>query len=70
MPNSIRNRATVGSVSRKVMELNPDLGVQDIIYIIKQSVVSESGIKDGFTKTEVIDEHRALALARMTLKKH
>ncbi len=66
MQTPVRSNPTVGSVSRKVMEVNPNLGVQDIIYIIRQSVMYEHGIKDGFTKTEVIDEKKALAMARAT----
>ncbi len=63
MISSLRNTATVGHVSRKILELNPELGVQEVIFIIKQSVIRESEIEGSFTKTEYIDEAKALQMA-------
>lgn len=64
--NVNRRTPTVGSVSKKIMEINPKLNAQEIIFVIKQSVLYEYAIKDGFTKTEVIDEEKALEMARAT----
>lgn len=66
MTNTAQN-PTVGSVSKKVIEINPNLSAQEIIFIIRQSVLYEYAIKDGFTKSEVIDEAKALDMARASL---
>lgn len=68
MANVNRGTPTVGSVSKKIMEINPDLNVQEIIYVIKQSILSEFSIEEGFQKTEVIDEEKALEMARATCR--
>lgn len=65
-----RSNPTVGSVSKKILEINPELSAQEIVYVIKQSILSEFSIEEGFLKSEVIDEEKALQMARASCRPH
>lgn len=68
MTRPANKTATVGQVLNKIMSINPDLGPADLIRIMKDSVISKGGrFEDGFAKQDVIDEARALELAKETL---
>ena len=50
------------------MAINPKLSAQDMIQIIKMSVERKDlAPNDGFSKTEIVNEAKALMLARETL---
>jgi hypothetical protein len=60
MKNVIPQTPTAGRIVKKIVDLNPILGVQDIIYIVKKATMKRNGV-------EVIDEVAAMELARTTL---
>jgi hypothetical protein len=59
----------VGGVIKRMLAINPDLSAGQIIDFIKQSALlqSELGIQGELAQAEVIDEAKALELARATL---
>lgn len=54
---------SVGSLTKKIMAINPDLNVQEIIWLIRQATRTQSGPDAA----ETIDEGYALELAKATL---
>lgn len=60
---------SAGSIIKKIVTINPDLGTQDVIQIIKLSTELQSQAAGDFEGTEVINEAKALHLAQATLKK-
>ena len=59
---------SVGGVIKKIMAINPQLSAQDMIQIIKMSVERKDlAPNDGFSKLEIVNEAKALKLARETL---
>lgn len=59
---------SVGGVIKKIAALNPDLGVREISNIIRQSIETQELRPGDFAPLDVIDEEKALALARATLR--
>jgi hypothetical protein len=60
---------SVGSLTKKLLEINPELSTGEIIEIVRKSS-SQLGKGSGdFASAEVVDEERAIALALATLKK-
>ncbi|MBC7692949.1 MAG: hypothetical protein H7222_14395 [Methylotenera sp.] len=58
---------SVGGVTKKLMAINPNLGVQAIVHIIRQCVSVQGDPMGEFMMTEVIDENKAIELAKQTL---
>jgi hypothetical protein len=70
MAGLVLNRSpSVGAVVKKMLEINPDLGAQEITKIVKQAIHLQGGIANEFAEAEVIDEEKALELARQTLRR-
>lgn len=67
MQNSHEQAISVGSVTKKLLSINPDLGAPDLIAIIRQSTRVSTEFPDEFTQTLIVDEEKAAALARSTL---
>ena len=66
--NRLISTPSVGGVIKKIMAINPKLSAQDMIQIIKMSVERKDlAPNDGFSKTEIVNEAKALMLARETL---
>ena len=59
---------TVGSLVKKVVEINPDLTVNEIVAMIRSSMKPREAPVD-FASAEVVDDERALQLARATVKR-
>jgi hypothetical protein len=59
---------SVGGVIKKMLQINPELGADEMIGFIKQSLGSQGGARNDFASAEAIDEERALGLARDSLK--
>ena len=53
---------SVGSVVKKVLAINPDLSVSDVIALVRGALRSEG-------TGDTVDEARALELARATLNR-
>lgn len=70
MEHLIHRSASVGSLTKKIIAINPDLNSSEIINLIRQSVLtqSQSPLAGEFVQAEVIDETKALLLAKATLK--
>lgn len=59
---------SVGGITKKIMEINPNLGVKEIMDIVRRSVDPMGGLAGDFNSAEVLDEDRALQLARESLQ--
>lgn len=64
---SIHRSPSAGSVIKKIVEINPELGVQEISMLIRESTALRGGLSNEYADVEVIDEDKALRLARATL---
>lgn len=62
MNNVIHPFTSVGSLTKKIMLINPDLGVHEIIWLIRQATGTH-----GVSNAEMVDEGLALELAKATL---
>jgi hypothetical protein len=60
---------SVGSVVKKLIEVNPALSAQDLMGIIRASTRRQGETAGDFAIVEVIDIPHALGLARSTLGK-
>lgn len=67
MQSFLHRSPSVGSITKKIMEINPELSGQEIIRIIRASVETQGRDAGEFAGIEMIDESRALALAKATL---
>jgi hypothetical protein len=60
---------SVGSLVKKIMEINPALGTQEIIQIVRQATRTHGDMDSDSTPMEIVDEQTALQLAQATLRK-
>ena len=69
MDKLIYRTPSVGSIVKKVLAINPDLNVHQTIEIIRRSVQSQTQdiLAEEFLSVDVINETKALTLARATL---
>ncbi|MCM2277240.1 MAG: hypothetical protein NDJ89_04135 [Oligoflexia bacterium] len=58
---------SVGKIVKKIVEINPQLTTQAVIEIVRRSTRVQGGTESEFARAEIIDETRALELARATL---
>jgi hypothetical protein len=59
---------SAGSLIKKIVEINPDLSVQEVIRVVRQATRKQEAPANGdFASVDVIDEEVALDLARRTL---
>jgi hypothetical protein len=64
---TITHRApSVGSITKRILAINPDLGTSEIIGLVRQAI-KPIGVAGEFSSAEMIDEELALQLARATL---
>ncbi len=66
MNNLIHRTPSIGGIIKKVMAINPELTVQDMIDLIKQSVLAQGAVANEFSTAQVIDEAKVLKLAQAT----
>jgi hypothetical protein len=59
---------SVGSITKRILEINPNLGTAAIIGLVRQAI-KPIGVAGEFSSAEMIDEELALELARATLPK-
>ena len=69
MESLLHRSPSAGSIIKKITTLNPDLNVNEIIQIIKQSVETQSVPTGEFSGLELINEDKALGLTRATLSR-
>jgi hypothetical protein len=65
----IHRSPSVGSLTKQILAINPDLNTAEIIGIIKDCTLRQGGPGNEFGPAETIDQPRALGLARATLKR-
>ena len=68
MKTSHNPTPSAGSIIKKIVTLNPTLGVQDVIDIVRECVEVQTPSSEDFTQFEVINEKKALALAAATAR--
>lgn len=59
---------SVGSITKKIMTINPNLSAKAIMDIVRRSIDPMGGLAGDFHSAEVIDEDRAIQLARESLE--
>jgi hypothetical protein len=69
MNNLLHRNASVGSLIKKILAINPELGVQEIIGLIRESTRIQNGMLGEYDSTELINEDQALELAKATSKR-
>jgi hypothetical protein len=65
---SIHRAPSAGALIKKILEINPEMGTHEMIAIVRQCTRSRGGSASDFASAEVIDEEKALRLARESLK--
>jgi hypothetical protein len=64
MEHLIHHTPTVGSLIKKVIAVNPLLTAPELILIIRQSIEAQGAIAGEFSSAQVVNEEKALHLAR------
>lgn len=67
MNHSFQPFTSIGSLTKKIMVINPDLNVHEIISLIRQATRTRRDPGDGYASTGIVDESYALELAKATL---
>lgn len=67
-PQNVLSAPSVGSLVKKILAINSEFEIADIIQIIRQSTRMQKNFNDGFGAQETIDENKALELARSLSK--
>ncbi len=62
----IHRQPSIGSITKKILAINPQLEATEVISIIRQAVHTQGKKAGEFASAEVIDEVKALAMARMS----
>ena len=55
---------SVGAVVKKMLAVNPELSTHELIAMVRQAISVQGGPESDFATVEVINEEKALALAR------
>lgn len=58
---------SAGAIIKKIVEINPDLNTRQVIEIVNQAIQPRGADAGEFASAEVINEAKALELARQTL---
>jgi hypothetical protein len=64
----VHRAPSVGSITKRILEINPNLGTAEIIGLVRQAI-KPIGVAGEFSSAEMIDEELALRLARQTIPK-
>lgn len=59
---------SVGAVIKKVLDVNPELGTEELAALVRQCISAQGGPSNEFGDAQVIDEQKAVALARESLR--
>ena len=63
MASVIHRAPSVGSVVKKIVELHPELTAKEVTEIVRECLEPQGGVANEFSKTEIINEAKALRLA-------
>lgn len=64
----IHRTPSVGALVNRLLKINPELGVQDLAFIIRSSMETQGGMGSEFSEASFINEKKALDLANLTLR--
>lgn len=64
MESGLHPAPSIGGVVKKILEVRQDLSMQEIMEIIRQSMVSRGALAGDFASAQTLDETRALKLAQ------
>jgi hypothetical protein len=64
----IHRSPSVGSIVKKMIAINPELGTADLIELVRMASEKPQAELGEFSSIEVINEKKAIALAKATLK--
>ena len=67
MASLIHSAPSVGSVVKKIIAVNPELTAKEITAIVRDSLELQGGVANEFSSAEIINEAKALELARQLL---
>jgi hypothetical protein len=59
---------SIGSTIKKLLAINPNLTTREIIEIVQQSIRTQGQSAGDFATAQVVDEKKAIELAKATLK--
>ena len=62
----IHRQPSIGSITKKILAINPQLEATDVIAIIRKAVHTQGKQAGEFAAAEVIDEVKALTMARLS----
>ena len=65
----VHRSPSVGSVVKKMIAINPDLGTSDLIELVRMATEKSSDESGEFSSIDLINEEKAIRLARATLKR-
>ncbi len=65
--NSVLHPTSIGGLTKKIMAINPDLSVQEIVWLIRQATRTRAEADNDYARSEVVDEEYALELTRASL---
>ena len=65
--DQIQKHVSVGSVTKKIIAINPNLTAHQVIQIIRSATRTRGALAGDFASAEHVDETQALELARATL---
>ena len=60
----LHTHASVGSLIKKLLAVNPELSVQELAQIIRQATRTQHDPASDFGQVETVDESKALALVK------
>lgn len=64
----VHRSPSVGGLIKKILAINPDLGVQEIVDLVRRATKIQGDVENVYASKEVVDENLALELAKQTLK--
>jgi hypothetical protein len=68
MESLFHRTPSVGRVVKKLIAINPDLGVSELIEIVRTSIITQGERAGEFAASEVIDEAKAMRIAKERMK--
>ena len=67
MNDVIHRSPSVGSLVKKIIEVNPELSAKQVIGLVRQATYTPPITEGDYMSLEVVDEALALELARKTV---
>jgi hypothetical protein len=68
MNDLIHRAPSIGGVLNKILAINPELTATEAIDLVRQSLEKRGEAGGEFSQAEIINEDKALGLARSSIK--